>query len=145
MPANADAPTPEPSPAAAAVGEHELDAPRRVEELRALIAHHNQRYYELDEPEISDAEYDALLVELRALEEQHPDLIVPDSPTQQVQGWASATFAPVVHRVPMMSLDNAFDGALSIDLHLQLRAVEANARLYIKQSRYRMHPLSHLF
>jgi DNA ligase (NAD+) len=85
------------------------DAVARVEELRALIAHHNQRYYEFDEPEISDAEYDALLLELRALEEAHPDLVVPDSPTQRVQGWASATFSPVVHRVPMMSLDNAFD------------------------------------
>ncbi len=60
---------------------------------------------------MSDAEYDALLVELRALEEAHPDLVTPDSPTQRVQGWATATFAPVVHRAPMMSLDNAFDGA----------------------------------
>ena len=85
------------------------DAVGRVEELRALIAHHNQRYYEFDEPEVSDAEYDALLLELRALEEAHPDLVVPDSPTQRVQGWASVTFSPVVHRVPMMSLDNAFD------------------------------------
>ncbi len=87
------------------------DAVARVEELRALIAHHNQRYYEVDEPEVSDAEYDALMLELRALEEAHPDLVVPDSPTQRVQGWASATFSPVVHRVPMMSLDNAFDAA----------------------------------
>ena len=85
------------------------DAVARVEELRGLIAYHNQRYYEFDEPEVSDAEYDALLLELRALEEAHPDLVVPDSPTQRVQGWASATFSPVVHRVPMMSLDNAFD------------------------------------
>ena len=103
-------PPPDARSAAAAPTAHELDAPQRVEELRALIVHHNQRYYELDAPEVSDAEYDALLIELRALEEQHPDLIVPDSPTQRVQGWASATFAPVVHRVPMMSLDNAFDG-----------------------------------
>ena len=67
------------------------DAVARVEELRALIAHHNQRYYELDDPEVSDAEYDALLMELRALEEQHPDLVTPESPTQRVQGWAAAT------------------------------------------------------
>ncbi|HEY8092179.1 MAG TPA: NAD-dependent DNA ligase LigA, partial [Acidimicrobiales bacterium] len=92
-------------------GDGEVDAVQRVDELRELIAHHNQRYYELDEPEVSDAEYDALLVELRALEEAHPDLVTPDSPTQRVQGWATATFAPVVHRAPMMSLDNAFDGA----------------------------------
>ncbi|HET9601175.1 MAG TPA: NAD-dependent DNA ligase LigA [Acidimicrobiales bacterium] len=86
-----------------------LEPVQRVEELRGLIAYHNQRYYELDEPEVSDAEYDALLLELKALEEQHPDLVVPDSPTQRVQGWAATTFSPVTHRVPMMSLDNAFD------------------------------------
>ena len=86
-----------------------LDPVQRVEELRELIAYHNQRYYELDEPEVSDAEYDGLLLELKALEEQHPDLVVPDSPTQRVQGWAATTFSPVTHRVPMMSLDNAFD------------------------------------
>jgi DNA ligase (NAD+) len=85
------------------------DVVQRVEQLRAQIEHHNRRYYEQDDPEISDAEYDALLLELRALEEQHPDLVTPDSPTQRVSGVVSATFAPVVHRVPMMSLDNAFD------------------------------------
>jgi DNA ligase (NAD+) len=96
-------------PAAAPTSAGDLDPTGRVEELRALIAHHNQRYYELDDPEVSDAEYDALLNELRALEEQHPDLVTPDSPTQRVQGWAATTFSAVVHRVPMTSLDNAFD------------------------------------
>jgi DNA ligase (NAD+) len=81
----------------------------RVEELRTLIRYHNQRYHELDDPEISDAEYDELVRELRRLEEQYPALITPDSPTQLVGSGASATFAPVEHRVPMMSLDNAFD------------------------------------
>ena len=62
------------------------DVVRRVEELRDQIRHHNERYYQLDDPEISDAEYDALVRELRALEEQYPALITPDSPTQQVSG-----------------------------------------------------------
>ncbi|MBV8461777.1 MAG: NAD-dependent DNA ligase LigA, partial [Acidimicrobiales bacterium] len=80
----------------------------RAEELRALIAHHNRRYYELDAPEVSDAEYDQLVRELRVIEEDHPDLRVPGSPTETVGGAPSTLFAPVRHRVPMMSLDNAF-------------------------------------
>ena len=85
------------------------DPAERVEQLRAELRRHNRLYFELDTPEIPDAEYDALLRELRALEEEFPDLLTPDSPTQRVGGAVSATFAPVVHRVPMMSLDNAFD------------------------------------
>jgi DNA ligase (NAD+) len=82
---------------------------QRVDELRELIRYHNRRYHELDDPEISDAEYDALVVELRRLEDDFPELVTPDSPTQQVGGAPSLLFSPVVHRVPMMSLDNAFD------------------------------------
>ncbi len=82
---------------------------RRVDELRAQIAHHNERYHTLDDPEISDAEYDALLRELRQLEADHPDLAVDDSPTGLVGGAISTAFASVTHRVPMMSLDNAMD------------------------------------
>ncbi len=84
-----------------------IDPGDRVEQLRATIRYHNQRYYEQDEPEIPDAEWDLLMRELQALEEQFPELITPDSPTQVVGGPASATFATVVHAVPMMSLDNA--------------------------------------
>jgi DNA ligase (NAD+) len=84
-----------------------VDPAARVEELRAVIRHHNQRYYELDEPEIPDAEWDALMRELRQLEAQFPELITPDSPTQLIGGAPSTTFATVVHAVPMMSLDNA--------------------------------------
>jgi DNA ligase (NAD+) len=83
------------------------DPTSRAQELRAQIEHHNQRYYELDEPEITDAEFDALLRELQALEEAHPDLRTPDSPTQRVGGALAELFAPVRHRTPMMSLDNA--------------------------------------
>ncbi len=81
----------------------------RVGELRALIAHHNERYHTFDDPEISDGDYDALVRELRQLEVDHPDLAADDSPTGQVGGAISATFSPVTHRVPMMSLDNAMD------------------------------------
>ncbi len=80
----------------------------RVEALRGQIDHHNRRYHELDDPEISDADYDALVRELRALEDEFPELVTPDSPTQRVGSAPSTLFAPVVHRAPMMSLDNAF-------------------------------------
>lgn len=85
------------------------DPAARIEWLRATIRHHDRLYYELDAPEIPDSEYDALMRELRALEEEYPELVTPDSPTQRVGGAPGEAFAPVVHRVPMMSLDNAFD------------------------------------
>lgn len=84
---------------------------QRVEELRAEITEHDRRYYELDAPTISDADYDELLRELRSLEEAHPDLVVPDSPTQRVSGAPAAQFSAVPHRIPMMSLDNVFSAA----------------------------------
>lgn len=80
----------------------------RVEELRADIAYHNYRYYVLDQPEISDAEFDELMRELRALEERFPQLITPDSPTQRVSGEPVEAFGIVEHRVPLLSLANAF-------------------------------------
>ena len=85
-----------------------MDAASRVEELRRLVEHHTERYYLLDDPEISDAEFDGLVRELRALEDAHPELRTEESPTQKVGGRASTAFAEVRHRVPMMSLDNAF-------------------------------------
>ncbi len=86
----------------------EPSATAEVERLRAEIGYHNQRYYGDDAPEISDADYDLLVRRLRALEDAHPELVVEDSPTQQVgAGALSAAFAPVVHRSPMTSLDNA--------------------------------------
>jgi DNA ligase (NAD+) len=85
------------------------EAAARVGELRAEIAYHNERYHTLDDPEISDADFDALVRELRALEADHPDLADDTSPTRQVGGQIAATFSPVTHRVPMTSLDNAMD------------------------------------
>jgi DNA ligase (NAD+) len=91
------------SPAGGAAG--------RVNELRRQIAHHNERYHTLDAPEIPDAEFDLLVRELRQLEEDHPELASPDSPTNTVGGAPSVLFQPVRHRRPMMSLDNAFEEA----------------------------------
>ena len=83
-------------------------AAERAATLRAEIAHHDERYYALDEPEIADAEYDALLRELREIEAERPDLLTEDSPTRRPGGRPVSSFAPVGHRVPMLSLDNAF-------------------------------------
>ncbi|HEV2284650.1 MAG TPA: NAD-dependent DNA ligase LigA, partial [Steroidobacteraceae bacterium] len=80
----------------------------RAAELRAELKQHDYRYYVLDEPSVPDAEYDRLMSELRALEAAHPELIVPDSPTQRVAGTPSAAFGEVTHGIPMLSLDNAF-------------------------------------
>ncbi len=80
----------------------------RVEELRSQIAFHDYRYYTLDSPEVSDAEYDALMRELRDLEEKHPELITPDSPTQRVSGQPTEAFGIVEHRLPLLSLGNSF-------------------------------------
>jgi DNA ligase (NAD+) len=85
----------------------EADVSARIDELRELIRYHNRRYYELDEPEISDAEYDGLVRRLLELEAEHPELVTEDSPTQRPGG--AVTFSPVAHLVPMLSLDNAFD------------------------------------
>src|SRR5436309_3173802 len=84
-------------------------ARKRIEQLRRLIDHHNYQYYVLDSPELSDADYDGLVRELRELETRFPDLVTPDSPTQRVGAPPSETFAPVTHRQPMLSLANAFD------------------------------------
>src|SRR5438552_7755318 len=86
-----------------------VDPAVRVEELRELIRRHEHAYYVLDEPAVSDAQYDALFLELRRIEEERPDLLTTDSPTQRVGGEASEQFAKVRHRSPMLSLQNAFD------------------------------------
>jgi DNA ligase (NAD+) len=85
------------------------DDRRRLEALRAEIRQHDFRYYVLDRPVIPDADYDALMRELEAIEARHPDWITPDSPTQTVGAPPSHAFETVEHRAPMLSLDNAFD------------------------------------
>jgi len=83
------------------------DAAQRIAELREQIRHHDYLYYVEDRPEVSDAEYDALVRGLRALEAAHPELVTPDSPTQRVAGQPVETFKPVEHVETMLSLDNA--------------------------------------
>jgi DNA ligase (NAD+) len=82
---------------------------KKAEKLRATIERHNRLYYVEDAPQITDAEYDALYRELQALEEAHPELRAPDSPTQRVGAAPLPQFAEVRHRVPMLSIGNAFD------------------------------------
>ncbi|MGZ4129589.1 MAG: NAD-dependent DNA ligase LigA [Actinomycetota bacterium] len=84
------------------------EAKVRVEELRSAVDHHRYRYHVLDDPEVADVEYYELMRELRSLEDAFPELITPDSPTQTVGGAVAELFAPVEHRAPMLSLDNAF-------------------------------------
>ena len=84
-------------------------AAARARELRTQIEHHNYRYHVLDDPEVSDAEYDRLMRELKALEAQYPDLVTPDSPTQRVGATPVSELQEVVHSRPMLSLDNGFE------------------------------------
>ncbi|MFM7067668.1 MAG: NAD-dependent DNA ligase LigA [Gammaproteobacteria bacterium] len=84
------------------------EAAARAADLRARLERHNYLYHVLDAPEITDADFDALLRELRALEQAHPELVTPDSPTQRVGGAPLAELGEVRHRLPMLSLDNAF-------------------------------------
>lgn len=94
---------------------------RRVEELRDNIDYHNYRYYSLDDPVVPDAEYDRLLRELESLENQYPELITPDSPTQRVGAAPLEAFGEIVHALPMLSLANAFDDAELVDFDRRVR------------------------
>jgi len=87
---------------------NENEAKKRVDELRKLINYHNHRYYVLDSPEISDAEYDELMRELQRLEEEYPQFLTPDSPTQRVGAAPVEAFGVVAHQIPMLSLGKAF-------------------------------------
>jgi DNA ligase (NAD+) len=93
----------------------------RVKELREQINYHNYRYYVLDDPVISDAEFDRLLQELTRLEEQYPELLTPDSPTQRVGAAPLEKFETVAHRQPMLSLENAFSEAEARDFDERLQ------------------------
>ncbi len=97
--------------AGAEISQADDQARHRHADLAEQVAEHNHRYHVLDSPVISDAEFDALLRELRQLEEEYPDLRTPDSPTQQVGDGVAAGFAPVRHLVRLFSLDNAFSAA----------------------------------
>ena len=81
----------------------------RIAELRNSLNRHSHLYHVLDRPEIADAVYDEMMRELRAIEDEHPELVAPDSPTQRVGEAPAAGFAEVQHSRPMLSLANAFD------------------------------------
>ena len=95
----------------------QAQAHKRADELRRLIEHHNYRYYVLDDPEVPDAEYDRLMQELESLESVYPQLVTADSPTQRVSGTPMEGFVNVQHRVPMLSLGNAFSEDEVADFH----------------------------
>ena len=99
----------------------------RLADLRARIRHHEERYYVLNDPEISDAEFDALSKELEALEREFPDLVTPDSPTQRVGGRPVEGFESVEHQVPMLSLDNSYDESELTAFDERLRRTLAEA------------------
>ena len=92
-------------------------AHKRADELRRLIEHHNYSYYVLDDPEVPDAEYDRLMRELESLEATYPELITADSPTQRVSGTPMDGFETIRHRVPMLSLGNAFSNEEVADFY----------------------------
>jgi DNA ligase (NAD+) len=97
------------------------EAERQIEQLRQQLHHHNYRYYVLDDPQITDAEYDQLMRRLQELEAAFPDLITPDSPTQRVGATPLEGFGTVLHALPMLSLDNAFSTAEVRDFDARIR------------------------
>ncbi|MBQ4333103.1 MAG: NAD-dependent DNA ligase LigA [Clostridia bacterium] len=108
-------------------------AVRRIQELRAEIDYHSRRYYDEDAPEITDDAFDALTRELRALEEQYPHWITPDSYTQRVHGQVSALFTPVVHEVPLGSLQDVFSEE-------EIFAFDRRVREMVERPRYVVEP-----
>lgn len=103
---------------------------KEAEELRTTLRHHEYLYYVLDRPEISDAEYDELMRRLRKIEQEHPELLTPDSPTLRVGGKPREGFQKVPHSSPMLSLDNALDED-------ELRAFDARVRDWLGTEPYR--------
>ena len=90
---------------------------KKIDSLREQIRHHNYRYHVLDDPEIPDVEYDRLMRELETLEEQHPECVTPESPTQRIGDTPVSAFGTVKHRLPMLSLENAFSEQELTDFH----------------------------
>ena len=102
------------------------DIARKIEKLREELRHHEHLYYVLDKPEISDAEYDALMNELKRLEAAHPELVTPDSPTQRVGGKPAEGFKKAQHSRPMLSLDNAYSTEELADWDRRVRELAGN-------------------
>jgi DNA ligase (NAD+) len=105
------------------------DVQKKVDALRDKIRHHEHRYYVLDDPEITDAEFDGLMNELKALEAAHPELITPDSPTQRVGGKPREGFVKVPHSSPMLSLDNAYNEQELRDWERRVHELSGESRI----------------
>ena len=102
---------------------------QRAETLRRLLEHHEYQYYVLDQPEITDSEYDVLLRDLQTLESEHPDVRTPDSITQRVGGQPREDIAKAAHSSPMLSLDNALNEA-------ELREFDSRVRVLLGSASY---------
>ena len=101
-------------------------AQKKIEKLREDLRHHEHLYYVLDKPEISDAEYDARMNQLKKLETVHPELITPDSPTQRVGGKPAEGFKKANHSRPMLSLDNAYNAQELADWDRRVHELAGN-------------------
>ncbi|HEX7066193.1 MAG TPA: NAD-dependent DNA ligase LigA [Bacillales bacterium] len=112
------------------------EAESRIEELRDLLDQYNYEYHVMDNPSVPDAEYDRLLHELIALEEEYPDFVTPDSPTQRVGGEPIDAFRKVEHRVPMMSLGNAFDEGDLRDFDRRVRQIVGDDFTYVCELKF---------
>ena len=110
-----------------------IEAKKHIEKLREEITYHNYKYYVEDNPVISDYEYDMLLKKLEALEKEFPGLITPDSPTQRVGGQPLQGFTQVTHKVPMLSLDNAYS-------HDELREFDERVKKVVDDAEYICEP-----
>src|SRR5436305_13278345 len=104
-------------------------AEKRIHDLRQQLQHHEYLYYVLDQPEISDADYDGKMRELQELEKAHPEFLSPDSPTQRVGGKPREGFVKVPHSSPMLSLDNALN-------ETELREFDARVRELLGSAKY---------
>ena len=119
-------------------GEHIGEGEVFAEELRKLLRYHEYRYYVQNDPVITDAEYDMIFDMLKGLEEKHPELIVPDSPTQRVSSDLSESFRTVSHLVPMLSLANAYSKEDIIDFDTQIRKLTGKSEA--EDIRYALEP-----
>ncbi len=118
------------------------NAAKKIEELREKLRHHEYLYYVLDAPEISDAQYDALMREMEALEKAHPELITPDSPSQRVGGKPREGFVKVPHSSPMLSLDNAVGEEELRDFHRRVQGLLRDGESYAYVAELKMDGVS---
>ena len=109
------------------------EAEKRIKALRDQINYHNKLYYEHDSPEISDSEYDGLMRELKRLEDEFPELVTPDSPTQRVGGRPLEAFDTVMHSIPMLSLANAFDEGELKEFHRRVTSAVGEEVEYVAE------------